>query len=188
VKSQSPTTIVASLASDLPACIRSHASELGGGRRPRALGTRGRSRRGAMPPGSSTSLPAFGPAPASRGALPRANANHHPAVTGNRQMGALTCGFGSGPKGIRTPDLLAASQALYQLSYGPGEAESNGPRKPRPVLPTRAGERRATVVRGRSRRAPQVRKHGPPRRCSRGATSPPHPPPRAAPGGRRAAP
>jgi hypothetical protein len=29
----------------------------------------------------------------------------------------LTCG--SGPKGIRTPDLLAASQALYQLSYGP---------------------------------------------------------------------
>jgi hypothetical protein len=27
--------------------------------------------------------------------------------------------FGSGPKGIRTPDLLAASQALYQLSYGP---------------------------------------------------------------------
>ena len=24
-----------------------------------------------------------------------------------------------GPKGIRTPDLLAASQALYQLSYGP---------------------------------------------------------------------
>ena len=30
---------------------------------------------------------------------------------------AVTCG--SGPKGIRTPDLLAASQALYQLSYGP---------------------------------------------------------------------
>ena len=27
----------------------------------------------------------------------------------------------SGPKGIRTPDLLAASQALYQLSYGPGD-------------------------------------------------------------------
>jgi hypothetical protein len=25
----------------------------------------------------------------------------------------------SGPTGIRTPDLLAASQALYQLSYGP---------------------------------------------------------------------
>ena len=24
-----------------------------------------------------------------------------------------------GPKGIRTPDLLAASQTLYQLSYGP---------------------------------------------------------------------
>ncbi len=32
---------------------------------------------------------------------------------------ARTCGCG--PKGIRTPDLLAASQALYQLSYGPGE-------------------------------------------------------------------
>ena len=29
----------------------------------------------------------------------------------------LTCG--GGPKGIRTPDLLAASQTLYQLSYGP---------------------------------------------------------------------
>ncbi len=27
---------------------------------------------------------------------------------------------GGGPKGIRTPDLLAASQTLYQLSYGPG--------------------------------------------------------------------
>jgi hypothetical protein len=26
---------------------------------------------------------------------------------------------GCGPKGIRTPDLLAASQTLYQLSYGP---------------------------------------------------------------------
>ena len=25
----------------------------------------------------------------------------------------------SGPKGIRTPDLMAASHALYQLSYGP---------------------------------------------------------------------
>jgi hypothetical protein len=31
----------------------------------------------------------------------------------------LTCGFLSGPKGIRTPDLMAASHALYQLSYGP---------------------------------------------------------------------
>jgi hypothetical protein len=29
-----------------------------------------------------------------------------------------------GPKGIRTPDLLAASQALYQLSYGPWVSES----------------------------------------------------------------
>src|SRR6476661_10631226 len=28
-----------------------------------------------------------------------------------------TCG--SGPKGDRTPDLMAASHALYQLSYGP---------------------------------------------------------------------
>ena len=27
-----------------------------------------------------------------------------------------------GPTGIRTPDLLAASQALYQLSYGPSFA------------------------------------------------------------------
>jgi hypothetical protein len=26
---------------------------------------------------------------------------------------------GCGPKGIRTPDLMAASHALYQLSYGP---------------------------------------------------------------------
>jgi len=27
--------------------------------------------------------------------------------------------FLGGPKGIRTPDLMAASHALYQLSYGP---------------------------------------------------------------------
>jgi hypothetical protein len=30
----------------------------------------------------------------------------------------------SGPKGARTPDLMAASHALYQLSYGPGVAQS----------------------------------------------------------------
>ena len=34
---------------------------------------------------------------------------------------------GSGPKGIRTPDLLAASQTLYQLSYGPSFLLVNGP-------------------------------------------------------------
>src|SRR4051794_17831545 len=34
--------------------------------------------------------------------------------------GLLTCG--SGPKGARTPDLMAASHALYQLSYGPRAA------------------------------------------------------------------
>ena len=36
-------------------------------------------------------------------------------------FGALTWGSRTvgGPKGSRTPDLLAASQALYQLSYGP---------------------------------------------------------------------
>ena len=34
--------------------------------------------------------------------------------------GAASCGYEfCGPTGIRTPDLLAASQALYQLSYGP---------------------------------------------------------------------
>ena len=27
--------------------------------------------------------------------------------------------LGSGPRGTRTPDLMAASHALYQLSYGP---------------------------------------------------------------------
>ena len=36
-------------------------------------------------------------------------------------MGKRGLTSGSGPKGIRTPDLLAASQALYQLSYGPRE-------------------------------------------------------------------
>ena len=85
----------------------------------------------------------------------------------------LTCGCG--PKGIRTPDLLAASQALYQLSYGPGEAEFIGRMKPRPALPSRAEVRRATAVRGRRRRVPRVRTRGPRRRCSRGATSPRHP-------------
>ena len=30
----------------------------------------------------------------------------------------------SGPKGARTPDLMAASHALYQLSYGPGSGQS----------------------------------------------------------------
>ena len=34
-------------------------------------------------------------------------------------MGLSSVYAGSGPKGIRTPDLLAASQTLYQLSYGP---------------------------------------------------------------------
>ena len=34
-------------------------------------------------------------------------------------MAQRTIGAGSGPKGIRTPDLMAASHALYQLSYGP---------------------------------------------------------------------
>ena len=29
----------------------------------------------------------------------------------------------SGPRGIRTPDLMAASHALYQLSYGPEAVE-----------------------------------------------------------------
>ena len=39
---------------------------------------------------------------------------------------------GSGPKGIRTPDLLAASQTLYQLSYGPSFSLVSGlePRQP----------------------------------------------------------
>jgi hypothetical protein len=32
----------------------------------------------------------------------------------------------SGPKGIRTPDLLAASQTLYQLSYGPSFVQVSG--------------------------------------------------------------
>src|SRR4051812_19384102 len=33
-------------------------------------------------------------------------------------------GFRSGAKGDRTPDLLAASQTLSQLSYGPGDVPS----------------------------------------------------------------
>jgi hypothetical protein len=34
-------------------------------------------------------------------------------------MGLTCIAAGSGPKGARTPDLMAASHALYQLSYGP---------------------------------------------------------------------
>jgi hypothetical protein len=36
-----------------------------------------------------------------------------------RAMGLTCIAAGSGPKGARTPDLMAASHALYQLSYGP---------------------------------------------------------------------
>ena len=40
------------------------------------------------------------------------------------EMGALhhALSHKSGAKGSRTPDLLNAIQALYQLSYGPGPA------------------------------------------------------------------
>ncbi len=39
----------------------------------------------------------------------------------------------SGPKGIRTPDLMAASHVLYQLSYGPRQTDSLlSPMRPRP--------------------------------------------------------
>ncbi len=31
----------------------------------------------------------------------------------------FTRGLDGGPRGTRTPDLMAASHALYQLSYGP---------------------------------------------------------------------
>jgi hypothetical protein len=79
---------------------------------------------------------------------------------------------GSGPKGIRTPDLLAASQALYQLSYGPGAPESNGRMRPRPALPSPSVARPATVVRGRNTRARSDRRRARRRRCSRGATIP----------------
>jgi hypothetical protein len=43
-----------------------------------------------------------------------------PASPGTRQLDG-------GPKGIRTPDLLAASQTLYQLSYGPGTRQCTQP-------------------------------------------------------------
>ncbi len=49
----------------------------------------------------------------------------------------VRCAFplvAGGPKGIRTPDLLAASQALYQLSYGP---EGTSLRDPDGRLPRR---------------------------------------------------
>ena len=48
-----------------------------------------------------------------------------------RVSARFTQGLDGGPKGIRTPDLLAASQTLYQLSYGPAGAVSLANR-PRP--------------------------------------------------------
>jgi hypothetical protein len=57
------------------------------------------------------------------------------AATGASQGAGSEHGYrgpGSGPKGIRTPDLLAASQTLYQLSYGPSFSLVSGlePRQP----------------------------------------------------------
>jgi hypothetical protein len=43
----------------------------------------------------------------------------HPA---KRTEAASAGGFGSGAEGARTPDLFAASEALFQLSYSPGNS------------------------------------------------------------------
>jgi hypothetical protein len=43
-----------------------------------------------------------------------------------------------GPKGSRTPDLLAASQALYQLSYGPVFVQVRGGSRPARVFEQRS--------------------------------------------------
>ena len=51
------------------------------------------------------------PKSARTAATARSTAARHPAV---RELGLL-----SGPEGTRTPGLLAASQSLSQLSYGP---------------------------------------------------------------------
>jgi hypothetical protein len=42
----------------------------------------------------------------------------------------------SGATGIRTPDLLHAMQALYQLSYSPSCAGPNRPERPASVQET----------------------------------------------------
>jgi len=41
------------------------------------------------------------------------------SFTGPVEAGVLDAASDGGGKGIRTPDLLTASQALYQLSYTP---------------------------------------------------------------------
>src|SRR5207237_3915109 len=61
------------------------------------------------------------PKSARTAATARSTAARHPAV---RELGLL-----SGPEGTRTPGLLAASQSLSQLSYGPRDAPSLAPRK-----------------------------------------------------------
>src|SRR4249919_2049664 len=45
---------------------------------------------------------------------------------------------GRGPRGIRTPDLMAASHALYQLSYGPGLGSLPAGCRLRTFLPTQS--------------------------------------------------
>jgi hypothetical protein len=40
-------------------------------------------------------------------------------------LGAVHSGRNGGAEGSRTPDLLIANEALYQLSYGPRKARNN---------------------------------------------------------------
>ena len=58
----------------------------------------------------------------------------HAKNSNRRDLRRCICG----PKGIRTPDLLAASQALYQLSYGPARRSLPGGRRLRTIVPGHA--------------------------------------------------
>src|SRR5207244_1243494 len=67
------------------------------------------------------------------------------ASSSARPIGPLTCG--GGPRGTRTPDLMAASHALYQLSYGPEVGKSNPRMRPRTRPPSPNEERRTRAGR-----------------------------------------
>jgi hypothetical protein len=63
----------------------------------------------------------LGAAAQTKGVRPRASSYGAAAPPSERKARAGEAGYGA--EGDRTPDLLAASQTLSQLSYGPGMPE-----------------------------------------------------------------
>ena len=47
-----------------------------------------------------------------------------------RENGRFSSKMDGGAEGVRTPDLLNAIQALYQLSYDPNRSEGKGMKSP----------------------------------------------------------